>query len=111
MFLILAALITILLCGIYIALHLNAGDFTTWIGIIMVIVSACGLLHYSIIGYSWFAAEYQARLINQEFGTEYTQEEVFWASDVIDEIRELQRNRIEVNGNVMGHGKDLDKEE
>ena len=114
MFLIFIVIIALLVIGIYL-LHQSFDEwgsvFVFMTGLIAVIMGIIMAISYAIVGYSWFAAEYQARLINREFGTEYTQEEVFWASGVIDEIRELQRKRIEVNGNVMGHGEDPNKEE
>ena len=43
----------------------------------------------------------KARIINREYHTNYTQAEVFWASNVINTIRELDRKRIELNGDLM----------
>jgi hypothetical protein len=40
--------------------------------------------------------------LNREYNTNYTREEVFWASDVIETIRELDRKRVELNGDIMG---------
>ncbi len=61
---------------------------------------ACGILVIALAfcSFSYLSAPYQARLINAEFGTHYTKEDVFFAGDVIDEIRELKRTRIEVKG-------------
>lgn len=56
---------------------------------------------YGFTVWSWFASEYKASIINREYGTNYSREEVFFASDVIDTIRELDRKRIEVNGDLM----------
>jgi len=54
-----------------------------------------------ILGYEWYASGYQAKIINREYGTNYTKEEVFYAKDVIDTVQQINRKRIEVNGNVM----------
>lgn len=81
------------------------------LAIVTLVMGGIMLLGSTLTCWSWFASEHQAKLINQEFGTNYTREEVFWASDVIEEIRELKRQRIEVNGNIMGHGKQIPKEE
>lgn len=54
-----------------------------------------------LLSFGWFAASYQAQIINREYGTQYTQEEVFYASSVIDTIRMLDRKRIEVDGNLL----------
>lgn len=53
---------------------------------------------YAFTSWSWFAADYRSQIINREYGTNYTQQEIFWASDVIDTVRELDRKRYEVNG-------------
>ena len=55
-----------------------------------------------ILAYNWYSASYQAQVINREYGTQYTQAEVFYASNVIDTVRMLDRKRIELNGNLMG---------
>lgn len=57
-------------------------------------------------GWNWIAAEQKANIINREYGTNYTQEEVYFASDVIETVRQLDRKRIEVNGDLMRAGKD-----
>jgi len=66
---------------------------------------ACGAglaaIVFSINGWSYIGAEYKANIINREYGTHYTQAEVFYASSVIDTIRQLNRQRIELNGNIM----------
>jgi len=65
----------------------------------IVIIMATG---YSVsLGYKWYAAGVKAQFLNREYHTSYTQKEIFFASDVIDTIRELDRQRIELNGNLM----------
>ena len=49
----------------------------------------------------WYAASYKAALINKAYGTAYTQQQIFYAEDIIDEIRELKRKRVELNGDLM----------
>ena len=39
--------------------------------------------------------------VNREYGTNYTREEIFFAADVIDTIREIDRKRVEVNGDLL----------
>ena len=56
---------------------------------------------YAFTAYSWVASDYKVTIINREYGTNYTKEEVFFASDVIDTVRELNRQRIEVNGDLI----------
>lgn len=71
----------------------------------MAIVSFAGLAVYCLVAWSYFAAGYQVDIVNREYGTSYTQEEMFYASDVIETMRELQRERIEVNGNLLKESK------
>lgn len=52
------------------------------------------------LAFNYRAAETKATLINREYNTDYTTEEVFYASDVINTILELDRTRIEINGNI-----------
>ena len=72
-------------------------------GLGMVLAAAAGVtaVAYAFVAWEWFASEQRAKIINREYGTNYTREEVFWASDVIDTVRELDRKRVEVNGNVF----------
>ena len=56
---------------------------------------------YAFTIWSWVASDSKANIINREYGTSYTREEVFYASDVIDTIRQLDRKRVEVNGDLF----------
>lgn len=76
----------------------------TLAGGFLALTAGISAVAYVFVAWAWFASEYQANIINREYGTNYTQEEVFWASSVIDTVRELNRKRIEVNGNVMRGG-------
>jgi hypothetical protein len=51
--------------------------------------------------WNWNASEYKANIINREYGTSYTREEIFYGSDVIETIRQLDRTHMEINGNIM----------
>lgn len=59
--------------------------------------AACSVVYFGMI-YNWFAAEQKAKILSREYGVEYTQAEMFFASDVINTVRELDRRRIEING-------------
>lgn len=50
--------------------------------------------------YSWVSAETRAAIVNREYGTSYTQSEIFYAEDIIDTIRQIKRTRIEATVNV-----------
>lgn len=75
-------------------------DIAGYVGV-LIFISTISALFYAVLGLDWISAGYKARIINREYGTHYTQEEVFYASDVINTIRQIQRNRIELNGNLM----------
>jgi hypothetical protein len=60
-----------------------------------------GLVLLPIAMYCYTAAGYQAAIINREYSTNYTQNELFFASDVIETVRELDRKRIELNGDLL----------
>jgi len=82
------------------ARHLFGGIF----GLLLAIAAGIGAVAYSFAAWSWFAAEYKTDIINREYGTTYTREEVFYASEVIDTIRQLERKRYEINGDLMQEG-------
>lgn len=63
-------------------------------------VLAGGVLYVCNI-WGWIASDYHARIINREYGTNYTKEEIFFASSSIEIIRELDRKRYQINGNLI----------
>lgn len=63
--------------------------------------SAFSAFFIIFLGYLWVASEHRAELINRQLGTQYTREDVFYASEYIDEVREIQRKRIELNGDLI----------
>ena len=71
------------------------------LGVVIGCGAATGALIYAVLVWHWFAADYKAKIINREYGTRYTQSEVFYASDVIDTVRQLDRKRYEVNGDLL----------
>ncbi len=73
-----------------------ASFFAMIFGIILFV----GVCVFGWLAFNYRASETKASLINREYNTAYTTEEVFYASDVIDTIRELDRTRIEINGNI-----------
>lgn len=65
------------------------------------VLTLVGLVVWSACAAQWFGAGHKVRIINETFGTHYTQAEVFWAESVIDEVRELKRQRVELNGDLF----------
>jgi hypothetical protein len=83
-------------------------DLLLTFGVIFMIGAILGLFVYSCVAFSWFASEHKTNIINREFGTNYTRNEVFYAQDVIEEIQNINRNRYEINGNLF-NSRTLDK--
>jgi len=97
----LLGIIALLVAGISLMKALEYSAFGELFGGIMVFCGGIGLIIYSVMAYSYVASEYQAKILNREYGTSYTRQDVFYASSVIDTIRELDRKRVEVNGDVI----------
>ena len=71
-------------------------DMVAWLlAVLFGIVIFVGACVFGGLAFNYRASETKASLINREYNTTYTTEEVFYASDVIDTIRELDRTRIE----------------
>lgn len=85
MVLILVALIVACIVST-IALKVVYSDGIVYAFAILLCCCILGLLVYASLGWEYFAAEHKAKLINEEYGTNYTQEEVFYASDIINII-------------------------
>lgn len=90
-------ILTLIILGIVLAIAYCDDAAAMFVLTILGLVSLCALVIYGIFFVSWIGAEYKANIINREYGTHYTRAEVFYASDVIDTIRELDRKRIELN--------------
>lgn len=69
-------------------------------GVVATIGGLVGMVALAALSLEYTGATYKAAIINREYGTEYTQQEVFYASDVINIVRELDRRRIEINGDI-----------
>ena len=54
-----------------------------------------------LLGSIFFKAYIKADVINDSYGTNYSALQVMAAEDVIEEIREVKRTRIELNGNLI----------
>ena len=53
------------------------------------------------LGFEYRAADHKAKILNREYGTDYTQQEVFYAGDVIETIKQIDRKRVEINGDLF----------
>lgn len=96
----LAALAVFALAMLVIADNVD-GFFCALIGGIAAVCAMIGLIIYCALVMDYIGAEHKARIMNREYGTHYTQEEVFYASSVIDTVSELDRKRMEINGDIL----------
>jgi len=72
-----------------------------FMGFTMAVVSGCFVVFLTAAVWFYVSAGYKADMINAEFGTDYSREQVLFAGSVIEEIRQIQRQRIELNGDLM----------
>ena len=100
MILILIALISCTALGVY-GSNIRWGILSDIVCPLAVILGFVGLLVYAGAGWYYIAAGHKAELLNKEYGTNYTQADVFYASSVIDLVREIDRMRLTVNGNLI----------
>lgn len=104
MLLILISIIAAILSGVLLCWFVDRAydnPFLIFFGVMLILIGGISALGYSFVAWNWFASEHKAKIINREYNTSYTAEEVYWASDVIDNIRELDRKRVEVNGDLF----------
>lgn len=96
-FLILAAIVIATMVGFFLLNYAGKFDdfgFLSLLGGIAILIGAGGAaIAYALTIWAWFAADSKANIINREYGTSYTREEIFYASDVIDTIRQIERKR------------------
>lgn len=107
MLMILIALIISVVVVVALLLYANSSGYTNRqifagiAGVILGVLTGLSAFSYSVAAWKWFAAETKAQVINREWGTHYTAKEVYFASDVIDLIRQIDRKRVEVNGDLL----------
>ena len=102
MYLILAAIIVSALIAAFLILYGEDTNYAAAIcGFFLAVATGISAVFYSFMIWSWIASDHRAQIINREYGTAYTQEEVFYASNVIETIRQLDRKRYEINGDIM----------
>jgi hypothetical protein len=69
---------------------------------LMILSTLCGLVTFVGIvlvmtfGFSWKSSQHKANIINREYGTNYTKEEIFYAKGVIETIQQIDRTRIDI---------------
>jgi len=60
------------------------------IGVSLGVLSIIPLFIFMIFIIDYQSAGYKAKIMNKELGTEYTQEEIFYAEDLIKNIRKIK---------------------
>ena len=75
------------------------------VGILSSIILLVFIIVFIICGYNWAASSEKADIINREYKTNYTAREIFYASDIIETIQQIKRQRIEINGDIMRENK------
>ncbi len=80
-------------------------DFAGVIGVCSAIICFILCIVIAASGYCWVASGHKMKIINKEYDKNYTQEQIFYAESVVDEIRQLDRKRIEINGNIFNNKK------
>jgi uncharacterized membrane protein len=79
----------------------------SWMGggllIAIAIIMLCLIPLYA---YNYESAKHQANIINREYGTNYSTEEVLHAIKVIDTVKHLNRTRVELNGDLLRNAVD-----
>lgn len=101
------AILALLIGGIFICYKESkkevADSFSSnmlmWLlGVLATLAGLIGCVMTAFLALQYTGAQHKADIINREYGTSYTQAEVFYASDVINIVRELDRKRYEING-------------
>jgi hypothetical protein len=70
------------------------------IGLVMTvmggIISMIFAVAFLITAVATYEGKIKAQILNREYGTSYTAEEITWGEDVVDKVLELQRKRVEL---------------
>ncbi len=88
-------IMTLVMLVLVIVFAIIGFDFLAIISGLIVLLMAivCG-----VMAYDYKASEYKASIINREYNTNYTSEEIFYAKDVIETIQQIKRTRIDIQG-------------
>jgi hypothetical protein len=60
------------------------------------LVFLVGILIISM-AFNWIAAGQKVNILSREYGTHYTQSEIFYAADVIETVKEINRKRTDLS--------------
>ncbi|MDA3854870.1 MAG: hypothetical protein PF569_01330 [Candidatus Woesearchaeota archaeon] len=95
---IIGTILCVIVMSLGIIMYIN--DDCSIVGMLLSTFGGIGVLIFTIFigvyGFEWKASEVKAKLVNKEYGTSYTKEEVFYAEDVIETIQEIKRTRLDI---------------
>jgi len=72
----------------------NEESFLFVSGIFLTITGFLFLITTTHTGFEFIKSGHKAKIINEQFGTEYTRAQIFYAGDVIDVILELESKEL-----------------
>lgn len=79
---------------------LSDSSWGDMLGIVMLVLGGIGAailaMVFVIVAVETYEGKIKAQILNREYGTNYTVEEITWGEDVVDKVLELQRQRIEL---------------
>lgn len=58
-----------------------------YLGALCMIIVLLWIIAFSIIIGAYRSSEEKTKIINKKYGTEYTVEQIFWAGDLIDQLK------------------------
>jgi hypothetical protein len=98
MLFLLSILIVVIVLGVATIILAKIGEEV--VAIVSGVIAAVSFLAFMIVAHCYISSKYKADIINREYETTYTTDEVFYASNVIDTIREINRKRIEIKATL-----------
>jgi len=78
----------------------DESDTVTNLACVIIIFAIIWFVVFSIATPSYIGAETKAKIINNQYGTEYTADEVFWAGGTIDKLIRTENNLKDNNQKI-----------
>lgn len=66
---------------------------TVFIIILFIVISVVTI---PILCSSWYRATISMKVINKEFNTNYSVEDIFWSENIIRDIQDLKQRKLEI---------------
>lgn len=71
-----------------------------YLGVMLIAISAGTLGTLAQVSYKYVSAIHIAKILNDKHETTYTASDIFFAPNVIDELNELKRSRIDMRSHI-----------